>query len=172
MKYVMLFTTLISAFLLSSCSKEKQTEKMLYGEWEVKSFLHGANDLTQLYKDSCGCRLMFQDNYCLLKCPFNDWNYYYSDSLANFPWRNHQFQYTSYVISENMDEISWYFGYLQPDSIYHWGMYPLTISIYPGIMPLGNKFVIQKLSDNIFIIEYNDSSNIPYLINLKKLSMQ
>jgi hypothetical protein len=175
MKYVMLFTTLISAFLLSSCSKEKQTEKMLYGEWEVTSFLHGANDLTQLYKDSCGCRLVFPEikgdyNDCFLKCPLNNWNYYFYDSLANFPWRREVFHSTPWNISKDGNYIEWFFGNRQPDSIYHWGMYPLTIRINSSSGDnFKNSFLIEKISKNKLSFMFTDSISETYSFHLSKI---
>jgi hypothetical protein len=178
----LLTITLISAFLLSSCSKEKQTEKMLYGEWEVTSFLHGANDLTQLYKDSCGCRLVFveykfyssKSKTCILKCSFNNWNYYYLDSLiwspsvAGSPWIGQNFQRTNFEISENRTEISWRFGKNQPTQIFRWGMYPLTINSAPFDYSL-NTFQIVEISKKEFTMQYTDSTNIPYFITIKKM---
>ena len=171
----MILTLIITTFLLFSCSKEKQTEKMLYGEWEVTSFMHGANDLTQFYKDSCGCRLLFIEyNYynikpkiCILKCSFNNWNYYYSDSLSILPWRNHGFQNTSYEFSENWDNISWYFGNAQPESIYRWGMYPLTISISPDGYQR-KTFIVEKISKDKLTFMFTDSINETYIIQLSK----
>ena len=169
MKYALFIATLVSAFLLTSCSKEKQTEKMLYGEWEVSSFLHGANDLTQLYKDSCGCRMVFQNYYCLLKCPYNGWNYYFSDSLTNFPWKNDMFFRTRWSISKDGSKIDWFFGNRQPDSIYRWGMFPLTIRINPDEIKSVNSFFIEEISKERLTFMFTDSITEIYNIQLSKI---
>lgn len=176
MKQLKITSFIAGIVLLYACSKEKQIEKMLYGEWEVTSFLHGDDDLTQFYKDSCGCRLVFaeyiQYDYkyktCILKCSFNSWNYYYTDSLVNFPWRNHQFEQTSFEISETKKEISWLFGKSQPHQIYRWGMYPLTISCSPDECSSNMFNVIDDISEQKFSMKFMDTTNIPYYITLKK----
>jgi hypothetical protein len=167
MKSLITFT-ILSAFLLTSCSKEKQTERMLYGEWEVTSFLHGANDLTQLYKDSCGCRLVFSDIRirCFLNCPHNSWNYYFMDSLNILPWKNHHFHSTSWDISSDGNKIEWFFGNTQPDSIYRWGMYPLTIRIKNDGSK--NSFMIEEISNNKLTLMFSDSINETYVISFHK----
>jgi len=174
MKYAIFFTTLIAAFLLSSCSKEKQTEKMLYGEWEVTSFLHGANDLTQLYKDSCGCRLVFPDKMtgCYLNCPYNGWNYYNMDSLNVRPWSRHRFHSTSFSIINDGSQIDWFFGHTQPDSIYRWGMYPLTIRINYGEGNSSNSFMIEEISKEQLTLMFTDSLNETYSIHFSKIKEQ
>ena len=165
MKQTLFLTALITAFLLASCSKEKKVEKMLYGEWEVTSFMHGANDLTQLYKDSCGCRLMFSDtklNCCYVYCPHNGWNYYILDSLSVMPWKNHQFNWTYWEISRDGRSIEWGLGNIQPDSVYRWGMYPLAT---------GNKlnsFYVNEISDKSMQLQFTDSTNIPFNISFTK----
>jgi hypothetical protein len=175
MKHALFIATLISAFLLSSCSKEKQFEKRLYGEWELTSFMHGANDLTQLYKDSCGCRLLFRemkskDNDCLLKCSFNGWNYYFLDSIANIPWRNDQFSYTFYQISDNGKEICWNFGNAQPEGIYRWGMYPLTIRFNTSSnINMEKCFTIVEFTKENLRLSYIDSTNILYGLSFSKI---
>lgn len=147
---------------------------MLYGEWEVSSFMHGANDLTQFYKDSCGCRLVFpefkgESNDCVLKCPYNDWNYYFSDSLTNFPWRNEKFFQTPWSISNDGNTIDWYFGYTQPDSIYRWGMYPLSIRINSGENYVKNSFIIEEISKDKLTFMFTDNINETYVIQLSKI---
>jgi len=174
MKPNLFLISVITVFILASCNKEKQFEKMLYGEWEVTSFMHGANDLTQFYKDSCGCRLVFPDmkgdyNDCVLKCPYNGWNYYFSDSLTDFPWRNEMFFRTTWNISNDGSKINWYFGNPQPDSIYRWGMYPLTIRINSGEVSILNCFLIEEISKEKLTFMFTDSINQTYYIHLSKI---
>jgi hypothetical protein len=177
MKHLFLLMIVITTFLLSSCSKEKQTEKMLYGEWEVTSFLHGANDLTQFYKDSCGCRLVFTDyklygekfEKCILKCPYNGWNYYYTDSLENIPWNRESFDRTTFYISSDGSKIEWYFGKTQPNNIYRWGMYPLTIRINSSGGQVRNIFLIEEISKEKLTFMFTDSINETYSIHLSKI---
>lgn len=169
MKHLFLPITVIAIFLVFSCSKEKQTEKMLYGEWEVTSFLHGANDLTQLYKDSCGCRLVFSEmrnlsDRCILTCPFNSWNFYFLDSLVISPWRNFQFYWTSWNISKDGTKIDWAFGNTQPDSIFRWGMYPLTIG------KQSSSFYVNEVSKKNMQLQFTDSTNIPFNIRFSKIN--
>ncbi len=177
MKQLMITSFIAGIVLLFACSKEKQIEKMLYGEWEVTRFLHGDDDLTQFYKDSCGCRLVFveytfyssKSKACILKCRFNNWNYYYTDSLAVSPWIGENFQRTEFQISENRQNISWRFGKNQPTQIYRWGMYPLTISSAPFDFSLNTFLVIDEISNTEFTMQFTDSTNIPYFITIKKL---
>ena len=165
MKQTLFISALITAFLLASCSKEKKVEKMLYGEWEVTSFMHGANDLTQFYLDSCKCRLVFSNDIktlCFLNCPYNSWNYYNLDTLNNIPWRYHEFYWTSWKISRDGRSIEWRLGNIQPDSIYRWGMYPLT---------KGNKkssFYLNEITGQKMQLQFTDSTNIPYNISFSK----
>ncbi len=165
MKQTLFISALITAFLLASCSKEKKVEKMLYGGWVVTSFMHGANDLTQFYKDSCGCTLVFSDtksSSCIVSCPRNEWNYYILDSLAVMPWKNRQFHRVSWKISRDGRSIEWGLGNTQPESVYRWGMYPLTT---------GNKkhiFYVNEISDKSMQLQFTDSTNIPYNISFSK----
>jgi hypothetical protein len=167
--------SITAAFFLSSCNKEKQVTKYLDGEWEVTSFLRNADDLTQLYKDSCGCRLIFHEiipeikglsgNKCLLKCSYNNWNYYYYNSLTDSLWRSESPIWTWYDISDKGNKINWSFGYKQPDSIYRWGMYPLTIR-KKGI---GKTFSILERSKKNLSFMFQDSLNDTYIINFSKI---
>jgi len=162
MKQTLFLTALITAFLLASCSKEKKVEKMLYGEWEVTSFMHGANDLTQFYLDSCKCRLVFKDDFCLIRCPFNDWNFYYSEFIVKENGRYPFMPITGYSISKNGTEIQWALGNTQPDSNCRWGMYPLTIANKE------NSFYLNEISDKSMQLQFTDSTNIPYNISFSK----
>ncbi len=168
MKQLMITSFIAGIVLLFACSKEKQIEKMLYGEWEVTSFMHGANDLTQLYKDSCGCRLIFeslkgQSTICVLKCTINEWNFYQTDTIFSLMRYTRIFS-SDFTVSEDGESINCSLGNFQDDSLYHWGFYPLCF---------GNKrhdFFIQEIKKNDLRLMFTDSSNIPYLISFKKMN--
>lgn len=174
MKKLVIIISFFSTILFLACNKEKQFEKILYGEWEVTSFMHGADDLTQFYKDSCGCRLVFPDmkedyNDCVLKCPYNGWNYYFSDSLTSISWRREIFQRTSFNIVNDDSQIDWYFGNMQPDNIYRWGMYPLTIRINSTLDIQKNSFKIEEISKEELTLMFTDSINDTFVISFSKI---
>lgn len=177
MKPNLFLISVITVFILASCNKEKQFEKMLYGEWEVTSFMHGANDLTQFYKDSCGCRLVFIEyklngdkfKKCILKCNYNNWNYYNSDSLEYLPWKTHIFQHSNFELKNDFKEIKWFFGNQQPTQIYRWGMYPLCRTKGNIETNFNTFYIIDEISNNEFTMQYTDSTNIPYFITIKKM---
>jgi len=173
---ILIVLLLSIAFIPFSCKKYddgpfisfRSVTKRLLGEWEVKQFLKGGDDLSQFYKDSCGCDLEFvfepvismgtDEQFIILNCVENGWNFVHHDSLGV-----DRFEYAlgRWYFSEDKKMLVTRMG-LKNDSRFRWGMYPLTIS-----KDNETSFEIRRLTNKELWLRLDDSNNV-YNIKLEK----
>jgi len=166
---------IIIAFAETSCSKYEEgplislrsKKNRLFGMWEVVEFKKDNEDLTQLYIDTCGCKIEIgydevntlgvKENYFIIDCPYNSWNYVVFD--PNFP--NFKYWFSSWCFSTNKKSLLLSLGH-NNSSFYRYGMYPLTIC-----SDCLSEFEILRLTNKDLWLRYDDIQNV-YTIKFEK----